>query len=563
MLNFLAINNIVLIDKAEINFTPGLCILSGETGSGKSILLDALGLAIGFRSSLRLIGSDENKAQIAAEFDISKNQNCQNFLTENDLLDAENPHLLRIRRSIQGNSINKVYVNDTAIGVNLLAKIGENLVEIHGQHDQRGLLNPSLHCLILDAFSGNEALLKNLKKTYDQLKEVNEKIIEIKSKKEQIQREKDYLEHIVRELENADVKPDEENELIHEKDRLVGREKIINFLSELKSRLSEADSQLVSAQRIVIRNQNIIDNFLSDKKENFEKLSEKIDQQNTDLEAALSSFDGIIKNLNNSENNLEEIEERLFYIRSLARKFNVKVNELNDIITQSQEKLQLLNHEEEVSVELDRQRLTLFQNYQKIACELSEKRKKSAVILAKKVEEELKFLKMNDVKFLVEIESKNIFNEPQSLSPNGFDKVRFTASINKNNFDDIAKIASGGELSRFMLALKVALMGVKSVPTMIFDEIDTGISGSTADAVGKRLKILSQNLQILVVTHQPQIAAKADTHFKISKISEAKKVKTTIEKLDPINREKEIARMLSGEKVSEEAVAAARKLMEG
>ena len=588
MLNFLSIHNIVLIDKAEIQFNRGLCVLTGETGSGKSILLDALGLAIGFRSNLRLIGNDENKAQVLAEFDISQNQNCQKILQENDLLDADNPQLLRIRRSIQDNSASKVFINDVAIGVNLLAKIGESLLEIHGQHDQRGLLNPSAHGEILDEFAQNQNLLKNLKKNYEELKEVEEKIAELKAKKDQAEREKDYLTHVVQELENAAIKPDEENELVTKKDQIIGKEKILNFLSELKSHLTEANSQLISSQRILIRNQNITDNFLSDRKDDFEKLSEKIDQQNIELDSALSSFDGIIRDIRNSDDNLSEIEERLFFIRSLARKFNVRIEELSEVILQSREKLKLIVGEEDLALDLEERHSELFKNYQKLAEELSERRQKSALVLAKKVEEELQFLKMGNSRFLIDVSnvgaSERILKQVQDdsdshrhpelacpelvsrvsgsvTSPRGFDKIRFTASINNNNFDDISKIASGGELSRFMLALKVALMDVRSVPTMIFDEIDTGIGGSTADAVGKRLKILSKNLQILVVTHQPQIAAKADIHFKISKTSDAKKIKTVIEKLGEENRQMEIARMLSGETISDEALAAAGRLI--
>lgn len=557
MLKSLAIQNIVLIDKAEIEFAPGLCVLTGETGSGKSILLDALGLAIGFRSNLRLIGNDENKAQVAAEFDISQNQICKNILCENDLLDAEDSDLVRIRRVIQENSSSKVFVNDVAIGVNLLAQIGESLVEIHGQHDQRGLLNPSAHLGILDEFAQNENLLKNLKKIYENLRETAEKISQLKAKKEQAEREKDYLEHVVAELENADLKAGEENELIAKKDQLSGKEKILKFLGELKSQFSEANSQLISSQRILLRNQHVIENFLAEEKENFEKINEKTDQQTNELDAAISRFDSIIRNITNSENNLEEIEERLFFIRSLARKFNVTIDELPQIILDAQEKLKLISGEEEMSQELENQHSKLNKEYQKIAEELSERRKKSAKILSKKVEEELKFLKMEGTKFSVELTTCDL----RLATTTGFDRVHFTAAINKNSFDDISKIASGGELSRFMLALKVALMDVKSVPTMIFDEIDTGIGGSTADAVGKRLQTLAKNLQILVVTHQPQIAAKASTHFKISKISEAKKVKTVIEKLGEKNREKEIARMLSGEKISDEAVAAAKSLI--
>ncbi len=555
MLNFLSIQNVVLIEKAEINFARGLCAISGETGAGKSILLDALGLAIGFRSNLRLIGSNENKAQVLAEFDISKNQNCQKILQENDLLDGENPNLARIRRIIFENSASKVYVNDVAIGVNLLAKIGETLVEIHGQHDQGGLLNVDSHAQILDEFSQNENLLKNLKKIYEELKNTEEKIAQIKAKKEQTQREKDYLEYVVQELENANVKHDEENELISKKDRLIGKEKVLNYLSELKSRLLEANSQLILGQKTLIRNSNLIEKVLPKEKENFQNISEEIDEQNSKLDISISNIEQLIRDIINSENNLEEIEERLFFIRSLARKFNVQVSELPQVILTSQQKLKLIFFEEKTASDLENEAFRLSQEYQKISDELSARRKKSALILAKKVEEELVFLKMAGTKFLADIA------KTQNNTPNGQDKIRFLAAINNDNFDDISKIASGGELSRFMLALKVALIDVKSVPTIIFDEIDTGIGGSTADAVGKRLKILSKTLQVFVVTHQPQIAAKADENFKISKILHDKKIRTTIEKLNEKNRQNEIARMLSGDIITQEALAVAFRLI--
>ncbi len=549
MLRSLVINNVVLIDKAEIEFAPGLCILSGETGSGKSILLDALGLAIGFRASLRLIGSDENKAQVAAEFVIAQNSFCKNFLIENSLLDAENPDLLRIRRVINENSVNKIFVNDNPIGVNLLAKIGETLVEIHGQHDQRGLLNASAHLSILDEFSVNGELLKNLKKIYENITEVESKISEIAAKKDAAERERDYLEHIVKELEKADIKEGEEDELVATKDRLISKEKILHCAEEIKMHLVEANSQLILAQKILIRNRNIAEGFFN--------FGDKIDQQTDELDQAISSIEEVIYEVSSGENNIEEVEERLFLIRALSRKFGVPANDLAKVIADAKEKLQLISNEKEISSDLEKERSRLVKEYKKIAEELAERRQKSAKILSKKVEEELKFLKMGEVKFEVRIDS-----DDSRQSPFGYDSACFLASINKNDFDDISKIASGGELSRFMLALKVALLDVKSVPTMIFDEIDTGIGGSTADAVGKRLKTLAEKLQILVVTHQPQIAAKADNHFKIRKTSAENKVKTEIKKLDKQDREQEIARMLSGEEISAEAVSAARSLIQ-
>ncbi len=557
MLKFLSIQNIVLIDKTEIEFSSGLCVLSGETGSGKSILLDALGLAIGFRSNLRLIGNDENKAFVAAQFDIKNNLSCQNILKENDLLDSENPDLLNIRRIIQENSASKVYINDILIGVNLLNQIGETLVEIHGQHDQRGLLNSSFHSEILDEFAQNQNLLKDLRKIYDDLKETDKKIFEIKAKKEQAERERDYLDYIIKELEKANLKAGEEDELSNKKDQFQAKEKILNFLSELKSNLTEANSHLILSQKLIIRNQHLINNYLPEEKENFEKLSEKIDQENNEIESAISNITSSERNLNNFTESLEEVEERLFYIRSLARKFSTTTEELPKIIADAEEKLKLIKNEEAFTHGLEEQINKLLKDYKIIADKLSERRKKSALILAKKVEEELKFLKMEGTKFLVEVSEMPESNH----GAHGYDKIRFLSSINKNNFEDISKIASGGELSRFMLALKVSLMDVKSRPTIIFDEIDTGIGGSTADAVGNRLKTLSKNLQVLVVTHQPQIAAKADIHFKIRKTSNDNKIKTLIEKLDAKNREIEIARMLSGEKITPEALAAANRLI--
>ena len=559
MLKSLAIQNVVLIDKAEIDFsqTPvGLCILTGETGSGKSILLDAFGLAIGFRSNLRLIGNHENKASVIAEFDISGNESCQYILQEHNLLDAENPSELRIRRLLQENSSSKVYVNDQPIGVNLLAQIGETLVEIHGQHDQRGLLNQAFHSVILDEFSGNSELLAKIKKIYEELKNCDKKIADFAEKKAQALREKDYLSYIIKELEDSNIIEGEEDVLVSKKDQLSGKEKIVNFINDLKENLLESNSNLLTAQKILLRGQNIITNYLSEKQEDFDKLNEEIDRQNNSLDQSISAIEAIARNLENHEETLDEVEERLFHIRSLARKFNVSINELPKIISDAKEKLFILENEGEAAQNLASEREKLFSEYQKTAEQLSEKRKKSALKLAKKVEEELQFLKMENVKFRVN------FTKSEDCSFNGYDKIKFCASINKNDFDDIAKIASGGELSRFMLALKVALMEIKSAPTMIFDEIDTGIGGSTADAVGKRLKILSQKLQILVVTHQAQIAAKADLHFRINKIQDRDKIKTVIKKLSTEEKNHEIARMISGEEITDEALAAAKILQQ-
>ena len=569
MLKSLIINNIVLIDKAEIEFEKGLCILSGETGSGKSILLDALGLAIGFRSNSRLIGSHDNKSNVIAEFDISSNQQCQEILSSNEISNSHNPYQLIIRRTLSENISSKVFVNDVPISVNLLAKIGESLVEIHGHHEQRGLLNSANHLIILDEFASNQNLNKDLKKIYDELSKIDNQIADFEEKKSAIEREKDYLEHVINEINDAKIFENEEQILVQKKDHLIAKEKILNFIADIKNSLTEASSSLFQSQKVLSRNHNLIENFLKSEAENFFSLSEKTDIQINEIEDSIKNLEQICKELNSSQDSKDEIEERLFIIRNLSRKFSCNSNELQKLAQDSQTKLSSLNHEEKLSQDLIIKRQDYFEKYQKIAQDLSKKRKKSAVELAKKVEDELEFLKMAGTKFLVEISENQISNSDEKNSfqsknyfPNGFEKAIFKASLNKNNFDEITKIASGGELSRFMLALKVALIDVKSVPTIIFDEIDTGVSGSTSDAIGKRLRTLAKASQILVVTHQPQIASKADSHLKISKSEIGGKIKTKIEILDKDSKINEIARMLSGEEISPEAMSASRKLLE-
>lgn len=568
MLNCLTINNIVIISQARIEFQAGLCVLTGETGSGKSILLDALGLAIGFRSTSRLIGADGSKAEVSAEFDITNNNPCQKILNDNSLVDDENPNILRIRRIILENSTSKVFVNDQTIGVSLLSKIGETLVEINGQHDQHGLLNANSHITMLDEFANNSQLLSKLRKKYQDLKKIDQEIFEINNKTSQANKERDYLDHIIKELSDANIKENEEQQLTSNKEKILAQEKILNFLNDLKQNLSEALGYLLTTQKIFLKNHNIIDNHLNEEIQQFKKFNEDSENNLNNIENFITFINTLTRSINSQNFDRETIEERLFIIKNLARKFNVHSNELYKIIEDARSKINLIEDSQKILSDLQKQKLDHLKQYQQIAEELSFKRQKSAKILSKKVEEELQFLKMAETKFKVEFINleKNINSEKnnEEYNVNGYDRVRFLASTNNNNFDEITKIASGGELSRFMLALKVALIDVKSTPTIIFDEIDTGISGSTAQAVGKRLKTLAQNLQILVVTHQAQIASKADSHFKISKKlnsdSGQKKYNTIIEILNNLQSDQEIARMLSGEEISDEAMLVAQNL---
>jgi len=547
VLKFLTINNIVLIEKANIEFAKNLCILSGETGSGKSILLDALGLIIGHRSTSRLIGKNGENAIVFAEFDIANNENCKNILQEYQLINIDNPDLLNIRRIISASS-GKVFVNDVSIGVNLLAKIGETLVEIHGQHSQQILLSNSNHLKILDAYANLENDLQCLRKIYKDLHQLDLEISEIKSNQDKKLREKEYLQHVILEIENANIKEGEEGYLLLQKEKLLAKNKIENFISDVNQNLQDANNSLISAQRLINRNQN--NNFLADKINLLEKISDDIESKISLIDLNIKFLEDISKDFSFSYDQ-NYIEERLFLIRNLSRKFNTNSNNLDNILFECNIKLQQMQNENLDEMLKDRQKI--WNNYIDIAEKISKIRMEKAMSLSKKVENELDYLKMGGVKFLVNVERSRFCQD-------GIDKVKFLSAINGEHFDEITKIASGGELSRFMLALKVSLMNVKSTPTIIFDEIDSGISGAVAEAVGRRLKMLSSNLQVLVVTHHPQIAAKADHHLKISKIKQNSQTQTIVQVLDCIESTNEVARMLSADTVTDEAILVAKNL---
>lgn len=562
MLNSILIRNIVLIDHLEISLEDKTCqnfvVLTGETGSGKSILLDALGLAIGYRSNNRLLKQGAAEGLVVAEFNISNNQNCQEILRENGLTNQENPHILILRRVLlEGAS--KAFVNDISVGVNLLAKIGASLIEIHGQNEQSNLLDPAFHRVILDNYASNKILLRQTNQCFEELETVKKQLQKLSDEKEQHEREKDYLRHIIKELEAAKIEIGEEEILSEQRNLIANQEKINHLMSEVLSQISEADSSINSALRTLTRNSNV-SNLLNSTENKLDGLMNILDEISVKNDQAKALVGGVFDDLQVGDLNLEEIEERLFLIRGLARKFNTSIDDLPAFLDDAERKLKLVENFDIFSTELEKQKIELEKQYFQNATKLSQIRKKSGLELTKKVESELAFLKMNSVKFVVKIEPLS----EEHYSRDGFDKIRFAAATNaSSNLDDINKIASGGELSRFMLALKVALLEVKSVPILIFDEIDAGIGGAVANAVGERLKLLSKTLQILVVTHHPQIAAKANCHLKVQKATRQNVTKTEIDVLDLSAREQEVARMLAAENVTDEALAAARKLMEG
>lgn len=558
MLESLSINNIVLIDKLNIHLDNGLCVLTGETGSGKSILLDALGLAIGYRSNSRLLRNGESMGSVIADFNIANNQNCKNLLNE---LGIDYDDNIIIRRILYNDGRSKAFINDIQVTQSFLQNVGETLVEIHGQNEQIGLLNSSNHREILDQF-GNLIDKRNIvSNIFEKMKTSKDKLEELLSKKDNIEKEKDYLKHIINEIEALNLQPNEEQELAEKRILMMNKEKVLNVLNEVKDSLEgqySVDKGISSAQHTLSRGVRLGDNLLEKDKNAFEEIIENLEQASININEALSKIEEIFDSLGFDNNTLESVEERLFAIRGLARKLNIQPDYILDLKVELEEKLSNLENQEVIIDDLEKEVKELKNNFLLNAKELSNSRKAVAKKLAEELMNELKPLKMEKTVF--DVEFKEL--DENNWNKYGIDSVRFLASTNPGTpMNELSKIASGGELSRFMLALKVVLSKVNSVPTMIFDEIDTGISGAVAEAVGDRLKKLGQSLQVLVVTHHAQVASKGNYHLKVQKVQQDNKTNTNVIVLEGKDRINEIARMFSGEVITDDALKVAEKML--
>lgn len=558
MLESLSINNIVLIDKLNIHLENGLCVLTGETGSGKSILLDALGLAIGYRSNSKLLRNGEDKGSVIAVFDIANNQNCKILLDE---LGIEYDNNIIIRRILYSDGRSKAFINDIQVTQSFLQNVGETLVEIHGQNEQIGLLNSSNHREILDQFGNLIEKRKYLSNIFDKMKNVNNQLEDLLSKKDNIEKEKDYLKHIINEIEALNLHENEEQELAEKRILMMNKEKVLNVLNEVKDNLEgqyNIDKGISSAQHTLSRGIRLGDNLLENNKNAFEEIVENLEQASININEALLKIDSIFDTLGFDNSTLESVEDRLFAIRGLARKLNIQPDLILNLKTELEEKLSNLENQEVVIGDLEKEVKELKNNFLANAKELSNLRKETAIKLQNELMAELKPLKMEKTIFNVEFKEL----DENNWNKYGIDSIRFLASTNPGTpMNELSKIASGGELSRFMLALKVVLSKVNSVPTMIFDEIDTGISGAVAEAVGERLKKLGQTLQVLVVTHHAQVASKGNYHLKVQKEQQNDKTNTNVIVLEGKDRINEIARMFSGEIITEDALKVAEKML--
>ncbi len=558
MLENLSINNIVLIDKLNVQLSNGLCVLTGETGSGKSILLDALGLAIGYRSNSRLLRNGENSGSVVATFNIKNNKACKNLLKE---MDIEFDDEIIIRRILYSDGRSKAFIDDVQVTQNFLQHFGETLIEIHGQNEQIGLLNSSNHREILDNFGNLIQKRSVVSEIFEKMKTSENKLKDLLEQKDNIEKEQDYLKHIINEIESLNLHANEEQELTEKRILMMNKEKVLNLLNDIKESLDgqyNIEKGISSAQHTISRGVALGENLLENGKNAFEDIIENLEQASININEALSKIDEIYNNLGFDNNTLESVEERLFAIRGLARKLNIQPDLILDLKVELDEKLSNLENQEVIIGDLEKEVRELKNNFLSKAKELSELRKETAKKLSKELINELIPLKMEKTVF--DVEFKEL--DENNWNKYGIDGVRFIATTNPGMpMNELSKIASGGELSRFMLALKVVLSKVNSVPTMIFDEIDTGISGAVAEAVGERLKKLGQSLQVLVVTHHAQVASKGNYHLKVRKEQKDSKTNTLVEVLTDKNRINEIARMFSGEIITDDALKVAEKML--
>lgn len=551
MLTSLAIRNIVLIEQCDLTFAGGLCVLTGETGAGKSILLDSLGLVLGMRAEARLVRHGAAQAGVTAAFDICANHAAKRALAELGL-DAEDE--LIIRRTLTPDGKTKCFINDVAVSVAGLRALGGTLVEVHGQHDGHGLLDAATHRPILDAYGELEKQVAGVNTAHELWQTHLQALQAAEAALEQAAREKDYLEHMQKELGQLSPEPGEEEVLADKRTRMMQGEKLADTLQDTQKELTGgkgAMAMMSAAQRILARSSLGADG-------RFSEAVDALERACTALGEAEESIEKLIAASQYDPQELERIEERLFALRAAARKYNTSVDGLAQLKAEVDGKLSGLRDQQHTLGGLHKQVEASRAEFMTKAETLRAARAKAVKKLEKAVAGELEGLKMGSTTFAIMLEPL----PEERWNAAGMDAVYFVAATNKGSAPaPLHKIASGGELSRFMLAMKVALAKVKSTPTLIFDEIDTGTGGAVADAIGQRLAKLGGTHQVLVVTHLPQVAACGAHHLRVSKTEKKNATFTQVEVLDSSARREELARMLAGAEVTAEARRAAEKLL--
>lgn len=551
MLQKLSIQNYAIIDELHIDFSDKLTIITGETGAGKSIMLGALSLVLGERADTNVLYDKENKCIIEAQFDIKKYQLEHFFEKEN--IDFDTTTLLRREISVQGKS--RAFINDTPVNLNVLKELSEQLVDLHIQHQTLELNDLNIQMGMLDAIAKNDSLYKDYYSTYRHYQESLNQLNKLIEEGQKLQQEQDYLQFIFNELNEANLSESEQEQLENELKKLTNAETIKKQLSDITAGLSLNEQSA-----------NILLNNLHNALKSLLKINPELEPLQTRMQASLYELQDISDELEKAEQHIihdeeriNEINERLNILYNLQRKHHVQtITELQNIQKETEQKLNRITFASEETEQLKLKVANEKKELVLLAKKLSENRQKAIPGFEKKVNTLLKEVGMPYAS--IKIEQKTA--DENEISALGIDKVEFLFTANKGMaFQNIRKVASGGELSRLMLCIKSQIADNTALPTLIFDEIDTGVSGEVAIKVGNILQQLSSSHQVICITHLPQIAGKGNTHLFVYKETDKKRTITKVRELKKEERIIEIAKMLSGEKPGEAAISTAKELL--
>ena len=552
MLTTLNVRNIVLIEHLDLEFSGGLSVLTGETGAGKSILLDALGLSIGARAEAGMVRAQEQRASVTATFDVNKSHPARAFLGENDIADEDE---IILRRTLSADGRSRAYINDQPVSVGLMRQLGEQLLEVHGQFDDRGLMDRRTHRAALDEFGRLGGLADETRTAFSMWQMKERALADAMASSERIAEETAELKRAIEELSTLAVVSGEERELAAKRTLLMNAAQLIDAVDGAMTELDGTDTvsgHLRNAARLLER-------VAASAAGRLDGALGAVQRAHVEVEEALHELQLAAADFERGDEDLSSIEDRLFGIRDAARKFGVEVDELPNCLSGLEARLaEIADGGSSISALRDGAQ-TSRAEYVRKAEALNKGRLEAAARLDTAVIKELPPLKLERALF----ETQVVALSEENWGADGIDRVEFMVATNPGAAPGpLGKIASGGELSRFMLALKIALVGVGTAGTLIFDEVDSGVGGATADAVGERLERLGAEKQILVVTHSPQVAARGDDHLKVEKQSEAEMAATLVSRLQDEDRREEVARMLSGQAITDEARGAADRLMQ-
>jgi DNA repair protein RecN (Recombination protein N) len=556
MLSRLSIRDIVLIDRLDIDFAAGLAVLTGETGAGKSILLDAFALALGTRGDQALVRQGVEQGQVTAVFEVVRGHPARALLLAHNLandIPAEDELILRRVQFADGRT--RAFINDQPVSVQVMKELGTALVEIHGQHDERALVDAATHRRLLDAFGALEADAAKVERLWEARREAQAAADAHRAEVERAKREGDWLRHAVEELGTLSPQAGEETALAERRTGMMQAEKVAEDLHDAHEVIAGASSSVPALAGVIRR----LERRASQAPSLVEPAVKALDVALTALEETRSHLEQALRTADFDPAELERNEERLFALRAAGRKYNAPVDELAAMAARYKSDIALIDAGEDRLKTLEAAAREAEADYGAAADKLSKARLQAAKALDKAVNGELKPLKLERAKFSTEVVS-----DAAAAGPNGIDRVEFWVQTNPGTRPGpLMKVASGGELARFLLALKVVLADRGSAPTLVFDEIDTGVGGAVADAIGVRLAKLAAGVQVLAVTHAPQVAARADRHYLISKdaLEKGRRVATRVTEVAAEKRREEIARMLAGAEITNEARAAAERLI--